>query len=122
MAEYMVLDVNAELRCVALLDRLGGHHVAFAPEALPAPGEFLQGTYPAAGLNLMSAAATGQVYRVIFEAVDCDLQMTFDRLRPRHNGAASAPPPLAQPGSRFSAARSSDTWDGVVPPGRSSTR
>lgn len=73
MRDYVVKKVGragAEF-ALCLSDDAGGYHVARATAAVPAPGARLLGNSPALGFGLLLGTPVAQVYRVIFEAVDC---------------------------------------------------
>lgn len=117
MADYLVLDVNAAERTVALLDRFGAYHVAIAHAEVPAMGTFLQGGFAIAGQNTLTSEGTGQVYRLEFAEVDCGQEATFDMLHTRMSVASHAAP-KPHTGPAFRRVRHTDTWEGSVPPGR----
>lgn len=112
MANFIVLDVSGERRRVALLDREGRYHVARAMAELPEVGAYLDGAYAVEGPSMLVALRTGQVYRLLVEALNCGQLETFDRLH------ADAIPESRRPASaladRFAATRTTDTWDSVL--------
>ena len=115
MANFIVLDVSEERRRVALQDREGRYHVARAMAELPEVGAYLDGAYAAEGPSMLVALRTGQVYRLLVEALNCGQLETFDRLHsdaiPELGRPASGPPDC------FVATRTTDTWDSVLEAG-----
>ena len=81
MAEFVVIDVNAELRLVALVDRFRKYHVAMVLAELPEVQASLGGPAPQRGLALLNEHKSGQVYRVRFDSVHCDQAAAFEMLR-----------------------------------------
>jgi hypothetical protein len=77
MAEYLVLDVDAARRRVALLDGFQGYHVARVADALPPMGTRLHGNHAVRAFILMHDPVGGQVYRFTMEATDCGQEATF---------------------------------------------
>ena len=75
------MDVNAELRLVALVDRFRKYHVALVLAELPQVQTSLGGPTPQRGLALLNEHKTGQVYRVRFDSVRCDRAEAFEMLR-----------------------------------------
>ena len=80
MPDFIVLDTSDKTQRAALLDRFGRYHVAQFAESLPQVGTELIGTYPSAGPRVLVAESSGDVYRVNFEEIDCDRQVTYERL------------------------------------------
>jgi len=116
MAEFIVVDVNAEQRLIALLDRSGRYHVALATAGVPPIRAYVRGFNPERGFGLLVEVQTGQVHRIVFEAVDCGQEQALERL---HEGVPAAWPmrhvSAATPAPPFRASRSQDQWDLLAP-------
>ncbi len=80
MHHYRVLDTSALRRAVALLDRAGRYHIARATATVPDVGLYLYGHPPSLGFHILLAAPNRQVFRFIFEFIDCSGQAASDRL------------------------------------------
>jgi hypothetical protein len=100
MTLYFVLDTCAENHLLMLYDSFGMYHVAHTAAALPETGTELHGTAPCLGSHILHATATGQVFRVNFEVIDCGQQAAFDRL---HGSSALAEDEPLSPWPRISA-------------------
>jgi hypothetical protein len=90
MAQYLVLDMNAGQRLVALRDQCSCYHVARVTAELPPIHGQLDGAKPAVGFNLMVAQCSSQVYRMIFELVNCGHGVALERLHGADPDAATA--------------------------------
>lgn len=110
MAEFIVVDVNADRGLLALLDRQGRYHVAFATAGMPSVRAEVRGFNPERGFGLLVERQTGQVYRIVFEAVDCSQEKALGLL---HETASAAP--TSRPADPFRARRSKDPWDQLAP-------
>jgi hypothetical protein len=84
MHHYLVVERWAEHGLCMLRCGAGRYHVARALSVMPPPGEPLSGDAPRLGFGLLVCAATGQIFRVIFEAVG------LARRPPRPAGSRSA--------------------------------
>jgi hypothetical protein len=116
MAEFIVVDVNAERRLIALLDRAGRYHVAFATSGMPPTGAYVRGFNPERGFGLLVHVQSGQVHRIVFEAVDCRQEKALALLHERGAEAPASCPTAAVPAALpFRAARSQDPWDRLEP-------
>jgi hypothetical protein len=116
MAKFIVVDVNAERRLIALLDRAGRYHVAFATSGLPPLSAYVRGFNPERGFGLLVNVQSGQVYRIVFEAVDCRQESAFALLHERSAGVPAPHPPATAPAETpFRATRSQDPWDRLEP-------
>jgi hypothetical protein len=126
MAEFIVVEVNEERRLIALLDRAGRYHVAFATSGMPPISTYVRGFNPERGFGLLVNVQSGQVYRIVFESVDCRQEKALELLHGRsaeapasHTPASHTPashsPAAASPLAPFRANRSKDTWDRLEP-------
>ena len=82
MISYEVFDHSPIGREVALRDQAGRFHIARTAIERPLVSTELSGAQPKPGFGTLLATPTGQMYRVIFELVDCSLESIFDRLHP----------------------------------------
>jgi len=80
MHHYRVSDTSARWRAVALQDRAGRYHIAHATAAVPDLGLYLYGHPPSLGFHILLAASNRQVFRLIFELIDCSGQAAADHL------------------------------------------
>lgn len=80
MHHYRVSDTSALRRAVALRDGAGHYYVALATAAVPDLGLYLYGHPPSLGFHIVLAAPNRQVFRLIFELIDCSGQAASDRL------------------------------------------
>lgn len=71
MHRYQVSDTNPKDQAFALRDCADRYHVARATSAVPQVGQELYGHQPSLGFHILVGVATGQVFRLIFERVDC---------------------------------------------------
>jgi hypothetical protein len=117
MSEFIVVDVNAERRLLALLDRAGRYHVAFATTGMPAISTYVRGFTPERGFGLLIETGTRVVYRILFESIDCGHEMAVELLHgspragaPGARNAASAPSAMT-----LAAMRPKDPWESLVP-------
>lgn len=114
MAEFIVIDVNAGQRLIALLDRSGRYHVAVATASMPPIRAYVRGFNPERGFGLLVEVQSGQVHRIVFEAVDCGQERALERL---HESVPAPGPtrPAAAAAPAFRASRSKDQWDLLAP-------
>jgi len=119
MAEFIVVDVNAERRLLALLDRSGRYHVAFATAGAPPIHAYVRGFNPECGFGLLVEVQTGHIYRIVFEVVDCSQENALQRVHANAPAASVSHPAVdARPAFPFRASRSTDPWDSLAPPQR----
>ena len=70
MHRYRVVERWDESKLCALQCSAGRYHVARSLKAMPPLHATLNGTRPQLGFGLLVCAASGDTYRVIFEAID----------------------------------------------------
>jgi hypothetical protein len=76
----------------------------------------VRGFNPERGFGLLVQVQTGQVHRIVFEAVDCGQQRALERLHevaPAARPTSAAAPAASAPA--FRASRSTDQWDLLAP-------
>jgi hypothetical protein len=83
MHRFYVRESCQSASAIALQDGDGRFHLARATAILPPVGTELEGALPRLGFSILLGASTGRVYRVIFELVDAELQVTMARLQSR---------------------------------------
>ena len=79
MHPYLVIDINAEDRSMAFVDRAGKYHVARWTADPPVVGDDLDGTPPQLGSALLKSRH-GHTFPVIFDLVNVAQGDAFDRL------------------------------------------
>jgi hypothetical protein len=82
MHHYQVSEVTAKGQAFALRDGADRYHAARATSAVPHVGLDLYGHPPSLGFHILVGVANGQVYRLIFERVDCGRQVALDHCAP----------------------------------------
>lgn len=82
---YTVLDATPLLtgQALCLRDLQGRYHVARTTAEVPAIGQRLSGSAPRIGFSMLVAVVTGQVFRVVFESLDCSQLRALELLRGR---------------------------------------
>lgn len=80
MHHYRVSETSALRRAAALQDRAGRHHIACAIAAVPDLGLVLYGQPPSLGFHILLAASNREMFRVIFEFIDCSGQVASEHL------------------------------------------
>jgi hypothetical protein len=112
MAEFIVVDVDAERRRVALMDRAGRYHIVSATAAMPPVCAYVRGFNPERGFGLLVEVQTGQVHRIVFEAVDCSQEKARVLLHQMPSAAPAQRASVAEsPATPFRASRSPEPWD-----------
>lgn len=83
MSSYTVLDATPLLsgQALCLRDEEGRYHVVRTTAEVPEIGLRLKGQRPRLGLELLVGASTGQVFRVVFEALNCGQRGALSLLR-----------------------------------------
>jgi hypothetical protein len=71
MFKYRVFDSQTEGGRVALRDAAGRIHVARALSEPPLVGTVLAGTRPHLGYGLLFSVESGEMFRLLFETIDC---------------------------------------------------
>ena len=79
MHHYLVCDTTPTSQAFALRDAADRYHVARATSVVPQVGLELCGQPPSLGFHILVGVATGQVYRLIFERIDCGLHVAQDQ-------------------------------------------
>jgi hypothetical protein len=91
MHHYIVLD-TADDGTLALKDDRQHYHVARMHSErhaeFPPSGESLQGNAPGLGFSLLLCVATGRVYRLTFEHIDCSQERTMALIHPQTTSPA----------------------------------
>lgn len=78
MHRYQVSEGAPKGQAFALRDSNDRHHAVRATSAVPHVGLELCGHPPSLGFHILVGMATGELYRLIFERVDCGLQVALD--------------------------------------------
>ena len=85
MYRFIVVDVVAGSRLVALCDDAGRYHVAHCTSDLPNIRHELIGDLPSMGFALLIDDA-GVIFRLIYSQVNCGQRFVFDQLHQPANG------------------------------------
>jgi hypothetical protein len=110
MADFIVVDVDAERRRLALLDRAGRYHIASTTTGMPPVCAYVRGFNPERGFGLLVEVQTGQVHRIVFEAVDCSHEKALVLLHEMPGAVPLHRPPVAgSTATPLRACRSMDT-------------
>ncbi len=72
MHRYEVFQSSADRAEIVLTDHLGRHHRALPIRKAPEIGLPLRGPQPALGLGVLMDADNHQVFKLIFQQLDCD--------------------------------------------------
>ena len=75
---YEVIDHSTIGPEVALRDQAGRFHIAQTATERPLVGTELTGAQAKPGFDTLLSTRTGQMYRVIFDLVDCSRRRRFD--------------------------------------------
>jgi hypothetical protein len=77
---YQVHDASHDGRAIALRDSAGKFHVARTTSGVPLIGANLHGARAGVGFGILDGGASGHVFRVIFEMINCKAEAISPRL------------------------------------------